>query len=186
MTGASRGFRIASGQRGAPRTRAPHRSVARSTPLLIAGLPPRSRYDGVMSDHNRVTIKTRGHTDVIDITAEVSRIVSASRIRDGLVCVFVVGSTASITTTECEPGLMKYDLKSFYDRIAPDDAGYAHEATWGDDNGHAHVRASSLGPSITIPVVAGRMPLGTWQQIVLIDFDTRPRERDVVVQVVGG
>ncbi len=137
------------------------------------------------SHQQRFTTRTRGNTDVIDITPDVARIVSAAGVREGLVCVFVVGSTASITTTEAEPGLMTHDLKAFFDRVAPDDVPYRHEATWNDDNGHAHVRASALGPSITVPVTAGRLTLGTWQQIVLIDFDTRPREREVVVHLLG-
>jgi secondary thiamine-phosphate synthase enzyme len=99
--------------------------------------------------------------------------------------VFVVGSTAALTTTEAEPGLLNHDLKAFFERIAPEDARYRHEETWHDDNGHAHVRASALGPSITIPIVDGALPLGEWQQVVLIDFDTRARQREVVVQVVG-
>jgi secondary thiamine-phosphate synthase enzyme len=102
-----------------------------------------------------------------------------------MVCVFAVGSTAAITTTEAEPGLLNHDLKAFYDRAAPQDIYYKHEETWHDDNGHAHVRASVLGPSITVPIVDGRLTLGTWQQIVVLDFDTRPRRREVVVQIVG-
>lgn len=134
---------------------------------------------------DRIQVQTRGHTDVIDINDEVARIVGGCEIRDGLVTVFVIGSTAAITTTESEPGLLTHDLKAFYERIAPDDAYYKHEATWHDDNGHAHVRASSLGPALTVPLVDGRLTLGTWQQIILIDFDTRGRRRDVVVQVMG-
>ncbi|MCG3128697.1 MAG: hypothetical protein CHACPFDD_03588 [Phycisphaerae bacterium] len=138
-----------------------------------------------MTSSSRFQVSTRGDTQVLDITRTVSDIVAKSGIRDGIAVVFVVGSTAAITTTEAEPGLMNRDLKAFYDRIAPDDAEYAHESTWNDDNGHAHVRASSLGPSVALPIVAGRLPLGTWQQIVLIDFDTRPRQRELVVQIVG-
>lgn len=133
----------------------------------------------------RIQVHTRGHADVVDINDEVARVAAASPINNGLVTVFVIGSTAAITTTESEPGLLTHDLKAFYERIAPDDAYYKHEETWHDDNGHAHVRASSLGPSLTIPLVDGRLTLGTWQQVILIDFDTRDRRRDVVVQVMG-
>ena len=138
-----------------------------------------------MTYGERVRVSTRGNTDVADITGEVARVVAASKVRNGVVVVFVVGSTAGITTTEAEPGLLTHDLKAFFERIAPEGEYYKHEATWHDDNGHAHVRASALGPSITVPVVEGRMTLGTWQQIVLLDFDTRGRQREVVVQVVG-
>jgi secondary thiamine-phosphate synthase enzyme len=138
-----------------------------------------------MTYGERMRVSTRGNTDVADITAEVGRVVAASKIRNGVAVVFVVGSTAGITTTEAEPGLLTHDLKAFFERIAPEGEYYKHEATWHDDNGHAHVRASALGPSITVPVVDGRLTLGTWQQIVLIDFDTRGRQREVVVQVVG-
>ena len=103
----------------------------------------------------------------------------------GTVTVFAVGSTAGITTTEYEPGLVNHDLKTLFDKLAPEDGVYRHEETWHDDNGHSHVRASLLGPSLTVPLVNGRLTLGTWQQIILIDFDTRVRDRHVVVQVLG-
>ncbi len=102
----------------------------------------------------------------------------------GYVVIFV-GSTAGITTTEFEPGLVNNDLEALFERLAPEDGRYLHEETWHDDNGHSHVRASLLGASLTIPVIDGRMPLGTWQQIVLLDFDTRGRTRNVIVQVIG-
>lgn len=138
-----------------------------------------------MTHSSRFRIRTRGGTQVLDVTESVRAIVAASQIREGLAVVFVVGSTAGVTTTEAEPGLLHHDLKAFYERIAPDDIEYRHEQTWGDDNGHAHVRASALGPSVTVPIVGGELPLGTWQQIVLIDFDTRERTREVIVQCVG-
>lgn len=138
-----------------------------------------------MTHTGRLYIVTQGHTEVLDITDGVARLVAESGVRSGLAVVFVIGSTAGITTTEAEPGLLHHDLKAFYERIAPAGADYAHEATWHDDNGHAHVRAAAVGPSLTVPVVEGRLTLGTWQQIVLLDFDTRPRRREVVVQVVG-
>jgi secondary thiamine-phosphate synthase enzyme len=133
----------------------------------------------------RFQVRTRGDTDVIDITDRVSRVLTESGIRQGILVVFVVGSTAGVTTTEAEPGLLNHDLKAFWERVAPRGEYYHHEQTWHDDNGHAHVRASALGPSLAIPVVDGRLTLGTWQQIVLLDFDTRPRQREIVIQIVG-
>ncbi|MCA9243057.1 MAG: secondary thiamine-phosphate synthase enzyme YjbQ [Phycisphaerales bacterium] len=129
--------------------------------------------------------ETRGATQVIDIHRDVLHAVAESGVRSGICVVHVVGSTASITTTEAEPGLVKHDLKAFFERIAPEGGFYQHEATWDDDNGHAHVRASCVGPSVSLPIVDGRLAVGTWQQVVLIDFDTRPRQRQVIVQVVG-
>lgn len=134
---------------------------------------------------HEISICTRGHDHVIDLTDRVRGFIAAGAIRNGNVTLFVVGSTAGITTTEFEPGLADHDLAAGFERIAPRDGVYRHEQTWHDDNGHAHVRASVLGPGITVPLVNGGMTLGTWQQIVLIDFDTRPRDRRVVVQVVG-
>jgi secondary thiamine-phosphate synthase enzyme len=133
----------------------------------------------------RIQIATHGNAHVIDINEHVKEVVASSGIHSGIACVFVVGSTGAVTTTESEPGLLDHDLKAFFERIAPRDLYYKHEETWHDDNGHAHVRASALGPSITVPIVDGRLTLGTWQQIVVIDFDTRPRRREVVVQVLG-
>ena len=138
-----------------------------------------------MTHAERIRVATRGNSDVIDINEQVKQVVAKSRVREGIVCVFAVGSTAAVTTTEAEPGLLTHDLKAFYDKLAPADVYYKHEETWHDDNGHAHVRASALGPSVTIPIVDGRLTLGTWQQIVVLDFDTRPRRREIVVQVVG-
>lgn len=130
-------------------------------------------------------VHTRGHSQVIDLSREIAARLKSSRIKEGLVTVFVVGSTAGITTTEAEPGLVNHDLAAAFEKLAPKDARYIHEETWHDDNGHSHVRASLLGPSITIPLVEGKLSLGTWQQVVLIDFDTRPRDRQVILQVMG-
>jgi secondary thiamine-phosphate synthase enzyme len=132
-----------------------------------------------------LTIKTKGNCDVIDITEQVALTVADSDIRSGAVTVFNIGSTAGITTTEFEPGLANYDIKALFEKIAPENARYEHEQTWHDDNGHAHVRASLLGPSLTVPIVDGRLTLGTWQQIILVDFDTRPRSRSIVCQIIG-
>ncbi|MGD8452904.1 MAG: secondary thiamine-phosphate synthase enzyme YjbQ [Phycisphaerae bacterium] len=138
-----------------------------------------------MTHAGRFQVATQGNTDVVDITAQVGRELAASNVRDGVLVVFVIGSTAAITTTEAEPGLLMHDLKAYCERIAPENQFYKHEQTWGDDNGHAHVRASAMGPSLAVPVIDGQMPLGTWQQIILLDFDTRPRRRDIIVQIVG-
>jgi len=132
-----------------------------------------------------IKVKTKGNCDVVNITELVSEVVAQSDMREGTVTVFNVGSTAGITTTEYEPGLVNYDIETAFEKIAPEHARYEHEETWHDDNGHAHVRASLLGPSLSVPVVDGRLTLGTWQQIILVDFDTRPRTRTVICQMVG-
>jgi secondary thiamine-phosphate synthase enzyme len=134
---------------------------------------------------HRVRVNTQGNSQVVDLTGPVTSALAEGSIRDGLVTVFVVGSTGAVTTTEFEPGLVNRDLKAAFEGIAPEDGTYLHEQTWHDDNGHAHVRASLLGPSLTVPLVAGNLTLGTWQQIVLLDFDTRPRKREIIVQVLG-
>jgi secondary thiamine-phosphate synthase enzyme len=134
---------------------------------------------------HRLEVATRGNAEIVDLTGEVAGRVAAGRIRDGTVTVFVVGSTGAITTTEYEPGLVNHDFRTLFEKIAPEDGVYEHERTWHDDNGHSHVRASLVGPSLTVPVVDGRLTLGTWQQIVLMDFDTRSRRREIVVQVMG-
>jgi secondary thiamine-phosphate synthase enzyme len=133
----------------------------------------------------KIIIKTRGHCDVINMTEQVSRAVAHANIRSGTVTLFNIGSTAGITTTEYEPGLANYDIKAMFEKIAPEHARYEHEQTWHDDNGHAHVRASLLGPSLSVPIVDGRLTLGTWQQIILVDFDTRERTRTIVCQIIG-
>jgi secondary thiamine-phosphate synthase enzyme len=133
---------------------------------------------------DRVHVSTRGNDDVVDLTSEVQAVVERHRLRHGQALVFVTGSTAGLTTIEYEPGLVQ-DLPAAFERIAPRSARYRHHERWGDDNGHSHVRASLLGPSLIVPVEGGKLLLGTWQQVVLVDFDTRPRERDVVVQLAG-
>ena len=127
-------------------------------------------------------VKTSGSTDIIDISGQVEKIVSRSSFSDGLVHLFIAGATAALTTIESESGVI-HDLKKAIERIAPEDIPYDHDRRWGDGNGHAHVRAALLGPSLTIPLVNSRMLLGTWQQIVLCDFDNRPRTREIIVQV---
>lgn len=133
---------------------------------------------------NSFSVSTKGHCDMLDITPQVSKAVSQAGVTDGLATVFVAGSTAGVTTVEYEPGLVS-DLKDAFERIAPQAAGYAHDSRWGDGNGYAHVRSSLLGCSLSVPIADGELTLGTWQQIVLIDFDNRPRQRKIVVQVLG-
>ena len=132
-----------------------------------------------------INIRTKGNCHVVNITEQVGEAIANSGIVSGVATLFNIGSTAGITTTEYEPGLANYDIEAAFEKIAPANARYEHEETWHDDNGHAHVRASLLGPSLSVPVVAGIPTLGTWQQIILVDFDTRPRTRRVVCQVVG-
>jgi secondary thiamine-phosphate synthase enzyme len=129
-------------------------------------------------------VNTRGDCQIVDLTPELRRAIEASGIRTGIALVFVPGSTAGLTTMEYEPGLL-VDLPEFFERTVPRNAGYHHEQTWHDGNGHSHVRASLLGQSLSLPVDAGQPTLGTWQQVVLIDFDNRPRRREVLVRVVG-
>ena len=129
-------------------------------------------------------IRTKGQDDCLDITEVVQRAVGRAKIRQGLATVFVTGSTASVTTIEHEPGLLK-DLKEAVRRLFPEELRYAHHDTGGDDNGFSHLRASFIGPSLTVPIADGRLRLGAWQQIVLIDFDTRPRSREYVIQLIG-
>ncbi|MCX7984444.1 MAG: secondary thiamine-phosphate synthase enzyme YjbQ [Bacteroidetes bacterium] len=136
----------------------------------------------VITENLHVT--THGNTDVIDITDEVANRVRKNGLNDGIVTVFVVGSTACVTTTEYEPGLRK-DIPAMLERIAPTGVRYSHDDTWGDGNGHSHIRAAFIGPSLTIPVCSGNLQLGTWQQIVLIECDIRGRNRTIILQMIG-
>jgi secondary thiamine-phosphate synthase enzyme len=138
-----------------------------------------------MIETHNLHFSTNGNCHVVDLTGRLEKALAFGKLRDGIVTIFVVGSTAGITTTEFEPGLAGTDLREAFERLAPEDAPYAHEETWSDDNGHSHVRAALVGPSITVPLIGGRLALGTWQQVVLLDFDTRPRTREVIVQVLG-
>jgi secondary thiamine-phosphate synthase enzyme len=131
-----------------------------------------------------LNIPTRGMGDVVDLTTQVSTLLQRSGLADGTATVFVPGSTAGVTTIEFESGVIG-DLKQAFERLVPQNIHYAHDARWGDGNGFSHVRASLLGPSLTVPFSAGRLLLGTWQQIILVDFDNRSRDRDVVVQIQG-
>jgi len=129
-------------------------------------------------------ISTNGQGDVRDVTRQVADAVSRSGMRSGIVAVFAVGSTAGMTTIEFEAGAIE-DLNAVFEQLAPREGEYRHHLRWGDDNGSSHVRAAIVGPSLTVPFVDGAMVLGTWQQIVLLEFDTRARSREVVVQIVG-
>lgn len=134
---------------------------------------------------HHINIETQGNAQVIDLTPLLAEKLNFTDVSSGIATLFVIGSTAGITTVEFEPGLVEHDLKALFERIAPEDGPYQHEVTWNDDNGHSHLRASLLGPSLTVPIRDRQPILGTWQQIVLIDFDTRPRRREVVVQLIG-
>lgn len=131
-----------------------------------------------------LSFKTSGDTDIIDITNQISRKVAESGLMEGQVLIFIPGSTAAITTIEYESGVV-HDLKDALERLAPEGIFYRHNARWGDGNGYAHVRAALMGPSMTVPLVGGRLVLGTWQQIVLIDFDNEPRDRKILVSISG-
>lgn len=131
-----------------------------------------------------ITFDTEGHADIIDITDDVKRAVGKLQVTDGLVCVFAPSATSGITTIEYESGCIA-DLKRTFEELVPQDRDYKHNLRWGDGNGHSHVRAALLGASFTVPIVDGRLTLGTWQQIVFIDFDNRARHRELVVQIVG-
>lgn len=131
-----------------------------------------------------IQINSEGENDVIDITQQLSNIVKESNIEKGIVIIFVTGSTAGITTIEYEPGLV-HDFPAMLSRIVPKNIEYKHDNTWHDGNGHSHVRASLIGPSLTIPILQGKLTLGTWQQIVILEMDTRPRNRNVIVQIMG-
>lgn len=131
-----------------------------------------------------ITFQTKGNCDIVDITPQVARELEKSRVSDGIVTLFICGSTAGITTIEYEPGLVK-DFGDMWDRVVPRGMPYEHNKAWGDGNGHSHVRASMLGASLTIPVVNKKLTLGTWQQIIFVDFDNRPRSRKILLQFMG-
>ena len=131
-----------------------------------------------------ITVSTKGHTDIIDITSKVQTQIENHNLKEGQAVLFVPGSTGGLTTMEFEPNLVK-DIKKVFENIAPENMEYAHHMTWGDYNGHSHIRASLLGPSLTIPFKDKKLILGTWQQIVFIDFDTSSRNRKLIMQIVG-
>ncbi len=131
-----------------------------------------------------ISLQTKGNCDIIDITPQVEQQVAEAGINNGIVALFATGSTAGITTIEFESGLLS-DFQSMWERNAPQDIPYNHDRRWGDGNGHSHVRASLLGGSLVIPFNGKRLSLGTWQQIVLVDFDNRPRSRQIILQIMG-
>jgi secondary thiamine-phosphate synthase enzyme len=132
----------------------------------------------------QIRLRTRGHADIHDLTPRLESLVTDSGISEGLVTVFTPSSTSAVTTIEFEDGALE-DLRQALDRLAPAEAEYRHNERWGDGNGHAHLRAALLRPSLSIPIQGGRPVLGTWQQLVFIDFDVRPRSRTIVVQILG-
>ena len=131
-----------------------------------------------------IKLNSQGETDIIDITSHVANDVKKSKIKEGTVTVFVKGATGGITTVEYEPGLVD-DLKDAFERLAPRNGSYAHNERWHDGNGFSHVRASLLGPSLTVPFSGGALTLGTWQQIIFVDFDNRPRSREIILKIIG-
>lgn len=133
---------------------------------------------------NKIQVHTQGFSDIIDLSVQVSNMLEQSKVKEGTAHLFVVGSTASLTTMEFEPALVR-DVKEALERLFPSDAVSHHSQTWGDDNGFSHLRATMMGPSLCVPVENGSLLLGTWQQIVLIDHDNRARNREVIIQVIG-
>jgi secondary thiamine-phosphate synthase enzyme len=131
-----------------------------------------------------VSLSTRGDADIHDITERISNAVSKSGLKDGTATVFCPSSTSAVTTIEYESGALS-DLRRLFDEIVPAGRDYAHNARWQDGNGHSHVRAALLGPSLSVPFVNGRLTLGTWQQVIYVDFDNRPRRRELVLQIIG-
>lgn len=131
-----------------------------------------------------IQVKTKGEDDIINITDQTSKGIEGSKMKNGIVTIFVSGSTAALTTIEYEPGLLS-DFPKMLERLAPKNIDYGHEKLWHDGNGHSHVRASLVGPSLTVPFCNGQMMLGTWQQIVLVELDTRSRDRSLVLQIIG-
>jgi len=132
----------------------------------------------------KITEQTAGHCDIVDITPKLREYIHSEKIRTGLITLLISGSTAALTTIEHEPGLIQ-DLKEFVERLIPSNRRYHHDDRWGDDNGFSHLRASLFGPSLAIPIEDGLPCLGTWQQIILIDFDNRPRTREIILQLIG-
>lgn len=130
------------------------------------------------------SVKTNGHTDIVDITSQVKNLFKEVGMTEGSILVFAPGSTAGITTIEYEPGLLQ-DYPAFFEKVIPSDVNYRHNETWHDGNGHSHVRAALQGASFTVPFAGSKILLGTWQQIILVDFDARPRERKIIVQLTG-
>ncbi len=138
----------------------------------------------IIIETKKITEETAGFCAIADITAKLRELIRSAQIRAGTATLFVSGSTAALTTIEHEPGLAQ-DLKEFVEKLIPADRRYHHDDRWGDDNGFAHLRAALFGPSLAIPIENGAPSLGTWQQVILLDFDNRPRQRDIIVQLIG-
>ena len=134
--------------------------------------------------HREIFIETTAGTDIVDLSPQVAAALAESGVQNGAITLFVPGSTGALTTIEFESGVVN-DLRQAIERMAPEDLHYEHDRRWGDGNGYSHVRAALLGPSLHVPVIAGKMTLGTWQQIVLLDFDNRPRTRRIILQILG-
>ena len=147
--------------------------------------PNRDARREMIVEHRTLQCRTRGIDHSVVLTEPLQAAIGETGVATGQAAVLVQGSTAALTTLEFEPGLVNHDIAAAMERLAPRDGRYLHEETWHDDIGHSHVRASTMGPSLALPIVDGRIPLGTWQQFVLVDFDTRPRDRTVHVSVVG-
>jgi secondary thiamine-phosphate synthase enzyme len=139
----------------------------------------------VMLETRQIEFNTKGFTQIVDITEKVQQEIITSGFEEGNVTLFAIGSTTGLSTIEYEPGLVKKDISEMFDKLAPYGVLYAHNQTWGDDNGAAHVRSTLQGSSLVVPFVNSKLTLGTWQQIIFIDFDTRPRSRKVIVQIIG-
>jgi secondary thiamine-phosphate synthase enzyme len=133
---------------------------------------------------SEIKLSTSGEGDIVDVTEKVETETKASKLSNGIASIFVPGSTGAITTIEYEPGLLK-DLPTALERVAPKGASYEHQKMWHDGNGHSHVRAAMIGPSLTVPIVNGHLSLGTWQQIVFLELDVRPRDRSLVLTIIG-
>ena len=131
-----------------------------------------------------ISVETGGDGDILDLTQDIQNKINGSEINDGVVTIFTPSATSGITTLEFEPGCVE-DLQRLFNEIIPPEKNYAHNLRWGDGNGHSHARAGLIKPSLTVPIVEGKMTLGTWQSIILVDFDNRPRERQLVLQIMG-
>jgi secondary thiamine-phosphate synthase enzyme len=138
----------------------------------------------MMVKNSKISIKTKGNSDIIDITGDIALAVKQSGLKDGTITIFITGSTAGVTTIEYESGLIA-DFQEMWDKIVPRDLNYQHNLQWGDGNGHSHVRSSLLGASLVVPFINKSIILGTWQQIVIVDFDNRSRNREVFLQIIG-
>lgn len=154
------------------------------TPPMPGRIPQHQSGGGLKLVSMTLPVGTEGGGQMVDITPDLSRLLKSSGLHDGNVTIFVPGSTASVTTIEFEPGL-KVDFPALMERIAPVDAEYKHDQTWHDGNGHSHVRASLVGPSLVVPFGGGRLLTGTWQQVVLVDWDNRARRRELILQFIG-